>query len=307
MVRIDMKRELRLSLIVATYNRAEQLMVTLRSIAMQRAAAELWECIVVDNNSKDNTAERVEEFRLTHPKLNIVYVREGQQGLSYARNAGIRVAQGDILAFVDDDERIVEGFIGAYIELFDSYSDAMSAGGRIVAEYPTGRPRWMSRYTEQPIANPMDFGCSVRLFPKGRIPGGGNMAMRREFFERVGVFDTELGRKGGSLIGGEESDIFERAEALGFRCYYVPDAVMYHIIPETKLTEEYFERLCYNTGVSQRMRAERHNRVLRQYVAEVLKWCATALLAFVHRPKQTVFIIKMRRKISQGLFYRKSV
>ena len=151
---------IRLSLVIATYNRAEQLMVTLGSVAMQNAEAESWECIVVDNNSSDNTRERVEAFKSKHNSLNIRYIFEQNQGLSYARNAGIVASRGDIVAFIDDDERIVSDFVSAYIDLFDQHPDAMAAGGEIIAEYPTGRPRWMSRYTERPIANPMSFGDS---------------------------------------------------------------------------------------------------------------------------------------------------
>lgn len=291
-----------LSLIIATYNRAEQLMVTLESVATQRHPAQRWECIVVDNNSKDDTRERVEAFAAAHPDLQLRYVFESNQGLSYARNRGIEEAKGEIIAFVDDDERIVEEFVSAYVELFASHPDAMSAGGKIVAEYPTGRPRWMSKYTEQPIANPMDFGKSVKPFPKGRIPGGGNMAMRRSVFDKIGRFDTSLGRTGKQLIGGEESDLFERIEAAGMACYYVPRAVMYHIIPESKLTIDYFRRLAFNTGLSQRRRAQIHNRMAGLYVGEIAKWCATLLLCLVHRPAQSRYLILMRWQISKGLF-----
>lgn len=295
---------IRLSLIIATYNRAEQLMVTLDSVARQTLSADRWECIVVDNNSKDDTRQRVKVFAAEHPQLNIVYHLEQNQGLSYARNAGIAKAQGDIIAFVDDDERIVPEFVEAYVELFDSKADAMSAGGKIVAEYPTGRPEWMSHYTEQPIANPMDFGSEVKLFPKRRIPGGGNMAMRRSVFEEVGVFNTNLGRTGGRLIGGEESELFERMAKRGMACYYVPRAVMYHIIPESKLQPDYFERLSYNTGISQRLRAEMRGRKVRLYVMEVAKWCATLLLCLIHRPQQSRYLLKMRKNISKGIFQR---
>ena len=120
---------IRLSLIIATYNRAEQLMVTLDSVARQTLSADRWECVVVDNNSKDDTRQRVEAFAAEHPQLNVVYHLEQNQGLSYARNAGIAKAQGDIIAFVDDDERIVPEFVEAYVELFDNKADAMSAGG----------------------------------------------------------------------------------------------------------------------------------------------------------------------------------
>lgn len=291
-----------LSLVIATYNRAEQLMITLNSVAAQSKASAQWECIVVDNNSSDNTQQCVEEFIAQHPQHNFRYHFEAKQGLSHARNAGIEQAQGDIIAFIDDDERIVPDFIGAYISLFERYPAAMAAGGKIIAEYPTGRPRWMSHYTERPIANPMDFGDYIRPFPKGRIPGGGNMAMRRELFDKIGVFNTSLGRTGKSLIGGEESDLFERIAAAGMECYYAPRAVMYHIIPAEKLTDSYFERLCFNTGLSQHTRAQIHHRTTRLYIGELAKWCATLLLCLLHRPAQSKYLLKMRAHISRGIF-----
>lgn len=293
---------IRLSLVIATYNRCEQLMVTLRSVAEQRHPAAEWECVVVDNNSKDDTATYVEAFAKSHPELNISYVFEAMQGLSHARNAGIAHSRGDIIAFVDDDERIVEEFVTAYIQLFDNHPDAMSAGGKIIAEYPTGRPRWMSHYAELPIANPMDFGQSTRLFPSGRIPGGGNMAMRRKVFDIVGMFDVLLGRTGKRLIGGEESDLFERMAQHDMACYYVPQAVMYHIIPDEKLTLDYFRRLAYNTGLSQRRRATLHRRLVSLYCGEVVKWCATLALCLVHRPAQSRYLIILRYNISRGIF-----
>lgn len=295
---------IRLSLVIATYNRAEQLMVTLGSVAMQSAAPETWECIVVDNNSSDDTRQRIVAFAKQHSRLNIRYIFEKNQGLSHARNAGITASCGDIVAFIDDDERIVEEFITAYIELFDQHPDAMAAGGKIIAEYPTGRPRWMSHYTEQPIANPMDFGESVRLFPTGRIPGGGNMAMRRRLFDTVGVFNTTLGRTGKRLLGGEESDLFERIARLEYRVYYAPRAVMYHIIPAEKLTHDYFVRLATNTGISQRTRAEQNNRLAKLYIGELMKWAATLLLCLTHRPAQSRYLMLMRWHISKGIFSR---
>lgn len=293
---------IRLSLVIATYNRSEQLMITLGSVASQQCNCGAWECVVVDNNSTDDTKRRVECFGAEHPELNIVYLFEQRQGLSYARNAGIAASKGDIVAFIDDDERIVPQFVESYITLFDSHPDAMSAGGKIIADYPTGRPDWMSHITELPIANPMDFGERVIPFPKSRIPGGGNMAMRRKVFDIVGMFDTSLGRTGKRLIGGEESDLFERMAKYEMRCYYQPEAVMYHIIPEEKLTADYFERLSYNIGVSQLTRAKLHRRRLRLYVGEIAKWCATLLLCLVHRPRQSRYLIKLRYHISRGVF-----
>ena len=224
----------RLSLIVATYNRAEQLLTTLWSVAAQTAPAAEWECVVVDNNSTDDTAARFEEFLSAHPGLPLRRVSETRQGLSWARNRGIAETTGDIVAIIDDDERIVPEFIAAYIAFFDAHPSVASAGGPIVAEYPAGRPAWMSRYTERPIANPIDLGPTPRPFPRGRIPGGGNMALRRTALGRYGAFDPQLGRRGARLLGGEESDLFARLRRGGEQCWYVPGAVMYHIIPPSK-------------------------------------------------------------------------
>ena len=87
-----------ISVIVVTLNRAESLREALRSLIRQERPPD--EVIVVDNGSTDNTKEAVLNFK---DKLNIKYVYEAQSGIPYARNAGIRSATKDIIAFIDDD------------------------------------------------------------------------------------------------------------------------------------------------------------------------------------------------------------
>lgn len=293
---------IRLSLIIPTHNRAEQLLVALRSVARQTAEPAEWECVVVDNASTDDTAVRFAAFAAEHPCLNLRCVYEPEAGVSHARNRGLREAQAEVVASIDDDERINEGFIAAYLDFFDTHPAATVAGGRIIAEYVTERPRWMSKYTEMPVANPMDFGPRVRPFPRGRVPGGGNMAFRRATALSYGGFDVTLGRVGRELIGGEENDLFERMQRGGETIWYVPDAVMWHIIPPEKLTEAYFRRLCFNIGRSQRLRAAIHDRRRKARLLEVLKWGATLLLCLTMRPVQARWLLRLRREISRGLF-----
>ncbi|MBQ6988487.1 MAG: glycosyltransferase [Alistipes sp.] len=299
---------IRLSIVIATYNRATLLLDALKSVIRQSAPAQEWECVVVNNNSSDNTSECFAEFASGHPEYNLRIVDEPNQGLSYARNRGIRESVGEYIAIIDDDEHIAEDFVAAYIRLFDDVPEAVAAGGPIVARYPTGRPRWMSCYTERPIANTMYFGEEVREFPKGRVPGGGNMALRRSAIRRYGVFDTSLGYSGESLIGGEECDLFERLQIADAKYYYVPTAVMYHIIPREKLTKEYFARLSYNVGVSQLRRARLYRRVWRVRFIELSKWVATLLIALWYtitlQWRKGYYLILMRLNISRGLWSR---
>lgn len=297
---------IRISLIIATHNRAQQLVEALRSVVRQDLPSGEWECVVVNNNSVDDTGERFAAFAAQYPDLNLRMVFEPNPGLSHARNRGLREVSAPLVAIIDDDERINPGFLRAYASFFDANPGAAVAGGRIIAEYPAGRPDWMSHYTEQPIANPMDFGPRVRPFPAGRIPGGGNMAFRSAVVTKYGDFDPALGRVNGKLIGGEESDFFQRLQRGGETLWYVPDAVMWHIIPPQKLTLDYFRRLSLNIGVSQRLRARRDHRLPKALVSEIAKWAATLLLALGFllclSPCKSLWLLRMRCGISRGLF-----
>ena len=286
---------IRISLVIPTHNRAVPLLAALRSVVRQTLP-------VVDNNSSDDTAERFAAFAAAHPGVNLRMVRETGLGVSYARNRGLAEAVGPIVAFIDDDERVNEAFLASYLHFFDANPDAVVAGGRIIAEYPEGRPSWMSKWTEMPIANPMDFGDAVRPFPAGRVPGGGNMAFRRAGLARYDGFDPSLGRVNGRLIGGEENDLFERLLRGGETIWYVPGAVMCHIIPPAKLTGAYFRRLSYNVGVSQRLRAEIHRRLPKTFVLEIAKWAATLVLCCTMPPRKSRWLLRMRLEISRGLF-----
>lgn len=293
------------SLIVATYNRAESLLRTLESVVLQSADPALWECVVVNNNSTDNTAQAFAAFAADHTTFNLRMVDEPKQGLSNARNCGIAAAEGEYIAIIDDDETLELGYIETYIEFFDSFPTALAAGGAVKAVYERSRPRWMSHYTEQMIANPLDLDIVVTLFPASRVPAGGNMAFRRAAFEKVGLFNPRLGRNGQSLIGGEENDLFARLRRAGELLYFVPGAAIYHHIPQSKLTDEYFDRLSYNVGRSKLMRAEADGAVDALKADERKKRIATYLLCAIYviffQPLKAKYLLRMRRGISAGI------
>lgn len=70
-----------------------------------------WECVVVNNNSTDDTPARFAAFAARYPALNLRMVTETGPGVSYARNRGIAETSAPYMAFIDDDERINAGFI----------------------------------------------------------------------------------------------------------------------------------------------------------------------------------------------------
>jgi GT2 family glycosyltransferase len=163
----------------------------------------------------------------------------------------------------------------------------------------------MSRFTEQMIANPLDLDIAVTIFPKSRVPAGGNMAFRREVFDRVGLFNPQLGRNGQSLVGGEENDLFARLRAAGELLYFVPNAAIYHHIPDAKLTDEYFDRLSYNVGRSKALRAQSDEEFSELMASERRKRVVTYILAALYtialQPIKAQYLIRMRKGIYKGI------
>ena len=109
---------IRISLVIPTHNRAAQLVAALESVVRQDLPRDEWECVVVSNNSTDDTEARFAAFAAAHPGCGLRLVAEEGPGVSYARNRGLREAQAPLVAFIDDDERVNEGFLRAYLEFF---------------------------------------------------------------------------------------------------------------------------------------------------------------------------------------------
>lgn len=300
-------KPVKLSLIIPTYNRGERLLKTLDSLVGQSLPNDLWEVVVVNNNSTDGTTALFELFAANHPEINARIVTETGQGVSYARNRGIAESYGEYIVAIDDDEVVVKDFLKEYYNLFEAHPDAMAAGGRILPQYETELPVWMSKYTERPIAGTVDFGDSLILFPEGKFFGGGNMGVRRVMFEKYGVFDTRLGRSGTQLMGGEEKDLYMRFRNTGVKMYYLPDAIIYHLIPAERLTKEYFFRLCRLIGVSERARTLNISQkaYAKRLFLESIKWGGALVLAVGYtltlRPAKGTMLIKMRWLITKGL------
>ena len=164
-----------ITLIICTYNREKYIGLLLDSIAKNDYPTTDYEIVLVDNNCTDNTHGVCEQFTAAHPEVILRYVVEPKQGLSAARNKGIKEAKGDIIIYVDDDALVDSDYIRIYAEHFAAQPETMAAGGPIEPLYETSEPAWMSPYTKALLTAWMNYGDKVREYPKGRYPGGGNV------------------------------------------------------------------------------------------------------------------------------------
>ena len=125
--------------------------------------------------------------------------------------------------------------------------------------------------------------------------------------DETGLFNVELGRKGGSLIGAEEKDLYDKMTTRGMKFYYLPTAILYHIIPASKLTQDYFDRLTHGIGVSERYRTQQisrskyRNRLFKEAIkwgGTLALWCKFALQGETAKGNK---LVAFRRNVTRGL------
>jgi glycosyltransferase involved in cell wall biosynthesis len=236
-----------LSVILCTYNRSNGLIKTLKSLQSQDLPKNFaWEVVVVDNNSTDDTPEKVREFA-ENSDLVVRYVKEKKQGLSHARNKGVAEARGRYLHFTEDDEIADKDLIREIYGTFKT-CNCDCVGGKIYLKCEEKMPEWLTKDLWGFLGY-LNYGDNAIQMDEQRYPFGGNMTFSREVFDRIGLFNVSLGRKGGELFGGEEVDFFRRLLSAGSKGVYQPKALVYHIIDKSRLKKNYFRMLHYKEGM----------------------------------------------------------
>jgi glucosyl-dolichyl phosphate glucuronosyltransferase len=239
----------KITVILCTYNRCQSLAKALESVA----ASELpntgeWEVLVVDNNSRDQTREVVENFCRRYPG-RFRYLFEPQQGLCAARNAGIKNALGEIVAFTDDDVTVDSMWLQNLTAPLQNAEWAAS-GGRILPARAFSAPPWLALSGPHSLGGPLyahfDLGDKARELDQPAY--GANMAFRKAMFEKYGGFRTDLGRRPGNQIGGEDIELGHRLMAAGERLRYEPSAVVYHEVVAERITKGFFLKSMFDHG-----------------------------------------------------------
>lgn len=224
------------SVVVCTRNRSAALRGALESLLEVQYDPALWEMVIIDNASTDDTAEIARSVAAANPARVRVLV-EPTIGLSAARNAGIAAAAAEIIAFIDDDAYPEPGWLSAVVEGF-SRPEVMCVGGPVAPLLEGELPSWF-RGRFLPYLTVWDPGPEPVELRYNEYPRGANIAYRRSGIELVGGFSEHLGRKGSSLLSCEEIELCLRLERAGFITLYVPGARVRHLTPVGRMTPEW--------------------------------------------------------------------
>ncbi len=211
------------------------------------------ELILVDNNSSDDTANLVNSYEETLP---VKYVLETEQGLSFARNRGIKEASGDYIAFLDDDISLSPSWLCEACrlvkKLFEDKDSSAPAviGGKVIPVWEKEKPSWLNLEPPFEITQSVfpshDYGDVPRMYPiedKGRKiqnPLGANMMFRKDVFEKYGDFRSDLGTSASGGLGLHEDTEYcrmlaEHGEAL----MYMPQCSVFHPVPEARMQKDF--------------------------------------------------------------------
>lgn len=235
---------LSVSVVICAYSerRWEQTSAAVKS-ALSQSPPPAEVLLVVDYNAKLAARARTELADVT------VLENGGSQGLSDARNTGLRAATQPVTAFLDDDAEARPGWLASLIDPYRS-PDVVATGGAAHPWWPGAPPRWL----------PPEFywvvGCSYRGLPSSvgpvRNPIGANMSLRTALALKVGGFDSVIGRVGTRPAGCEETELAIRLTASRPESVilYLPEAVVDHHVGQERIKLSYFLRRCWHEGVS---------------------------------------------------------
>jgi GT2 family glycosyltransferase len=228
-----------LSVVVST---CADVFSTLRCIeAIRQGDTGPCEIVIVENRPTGSTVRRALNDRFGADE-SIRYVEETRPGLSSARNAGLRVARGDLIAFTDDDVIVDPQWARSLRRAFALGHEVECVTGLILPlEFETPTQHLVEQFASYakgfvPRVYALDRPPSDQpLFPyaAGHFGSGANLAFRTGALRDLGGFDPVLGT-GTAARGGEDLDIFIRVLQSRSLLAYEPRAMVWHRHPDTE-------------------------------------------------------------------------
>ena len=235
--------------VICTYNRAAGLDRVLSALSAQRVAAGVtWSVLVVDNGSTDSTADVVEAHRSRALLPGLRRITESVQGLTPARQRGVRETCAPWIAFVDDDNLLEPGWLDAIVQTIRMRPEAGGIGGRVILDWEKPPPNFLKGFgycfAEQVLGV---VACEV-----DNLVGAG-MVVRRGALAECGWLERPLlaDRLGKRLISGGDVEIAQRIRGAGHPLWFAPDAVLRHRIPTTRTSWQYLLRVNHGLGSSE--------------------------------------------------------
>lgn len=248
---------------IRTYNGEKHLPELLDRLRSQVNTDEIsWEIVIVDNNSKDNTAKIIQDYQSNWPEsYPLKYYFEPKQGAAFARKRTIQEAQGSFVGFLDDDNLPESNWVAAAYSFGQSHPKAGAYGGQIHGEFEV-----------EPPENFKKIAVYLAIVERGKkafcynnhkqrvLPPGAGLVIRKQAWSECIPDDLLLaGPQGTSLSAkGEDLELLSYIQNAGWEIWYNPEMHIYHKIPSWRMERDYLISLAWGSGLTRH-----HIRMLR--------------------------------------------
>jgi glycosyltransferase involved in cell wall biosynthesis len=282
------------SIIIPTFNRSGILGITLESCVNQNYPKDLFEIIVADNNSSDNTKQIVEEWASKSP-VRIRYIFEAEQGAHIARNTAAKHSDSEILYFTDDDMIADKDLLKNITRVFDMNFNVAVAGGKVLPKWEFEPPDWLLKYFKNGSLSLVEKSEKLIIASYDMGIFSCHQAMMRKVLFECGGFNPDIVKE--KLIGNGETGLNIKILEAGYNFAYVDDAVSYHIIPRSRMTQKYFNYRFGNQGNCDSFTIFRRNENSKKVLLK--------LIMFSHIPSMfKYYFISLTEKFSRKDLWR---
>jgi glycosyltransferase involved in cell wall biosynthesis len=303
--------EVQLSIIIPTCNRGNNLIQVLDSITRLLIDKQLFELIVVDNASTDNTKIICNEFIERHSELNVIYLYEPVPGLMSGRHFGAENAKGHILSFLDDDCDLSPAWADSILQIMNQRPDVDLLTGPNLPKYESYPPSWLNYFWQKTPYGGQQCG-ELSLLDLGQQiveidaiwVWGLNFVIRKSAYEKLRGFHPDIVPQRIQFLQGDgETGISIKANEMGMKSLYHFDVLLYHIVPEFRLTSTYFEKRYYYQGIADSYTSLRyqHGLYINKYVEPSKMPLAKKLKRFVKKQYREIFKINENEVINDEI------
>jgi len=240
------KNNIRISVVFSSFNGEGTLPAMLDSLVnMRKQIRCIWELIIVNNNSDDNTQKILGKYT---DLLPLKVINECRPGKNISLNRALEYVHGELIIFTDDDVIVDPDWLNNYELLMQQYPDVVVFGGAI-------SPFWLEKpdavlLKQIPIG--IAFAVNHGNFENGYIEPdklwGPNMAIQRQLFDKGLRFDETIGPSGSNYAMGSETDILMRIKLDGGQGFFSNDIKVQHIIRKHQLSLDWLKGRAFRAG-----------------------------------------------------------
>lgn len=237
---------MKFSIIIPTYNRSNSLEQTIKGFLNIDYPSHLYEIIIADNNSTDNTKDIVFSYYENIEKVPIRYIFESRQGVHYARNSASKIAQNEILYFTDDDMIPDSNIFNEIKKTFELNNKIGVVTGKVLPIWEQTPPRWILRYCNNYILSLLDSKYEIIIGSSLDYLYSCHQAIKIDAFIDAEGFNPEYTKN--KYMGDGETGLNTKIKNLGYLFAYNSNSIVYHVIPPYRLKQSYLNKRLENNG-----------------------------------------------------------